>query len=128
MTTEPNIVAEGLRATANAIVADATERAATLRAAAEQIEQGGDPSIPVARLAKEIGAPVRAVTLAGKRDELEIRGPRCARVVRRSEADRWIASHRPRPASAAANDVADERADARASVAAAAARAARGRR
>src|SRR5688572_11363853 len=78
--------------------------------------RSGDEPIPLAKAAEMIGAPLRALRLAARRGELVLEGPRCARVVRRSELDRWLASHRSRLGLCVVEG--DERADARASIAA----------
>ena len=89
----------------------------------------GDEPIPLARLAEQVGTSVRNLADEGRRGRLTIEGPRCARVVRRSERDRWLATEGPRAKSKAptkaANDTHDERADDRAAMARAAARKAR---
>lgn len=88
----------------------------------------GDELIPLARLAEQVDTEVRNLTDEGRRGRLTIEGPRCARVVRRSERDRWLAAEGPRAKAKAptkaANDT-DERADDRAAMARAAARKAR---
>jgi flavin-dependent dehydrogenase len=92
---------------------------------------GDDELIPLTRLAEQVGSTREILWDEGRRGRLRIEGPRCARVVRRSERDRWLASEAPKAKKAkaktsAANDtIADERADVRAAVRAAAARAAR---
>ncbi len=87
-----------------------------------------DEPIPLARLAEQVGSTREILWDEGRRGRLRIEGPRCARVVRRSERDRWLASEAPKAKKAkaktsAANDtIADERAEARAAVQRAAAR------
>jgi len=81
---------------ADAIEADAKERAASLRAMAESIDAGASELLPLDRAASLIGRSVRVLRDAARRGELEIIGPRSARVVRRSELDRWLRESAPK--------------------------------
>lgn len=83
-------VADRLRTTARAIRADAEERAGALEAAADELDRGADDVIPVAKVAETLGVRERVVLDAGRRGEVRIEGPRAARVIRRSELDRWL--------------------------------------
>ena len=55
---------------------------------------GGDELVPLARLAEELGVRVRVLSDEGRRGRLRVEGPRSARVVRRAEVDRWLATSR----------------------------------
>lgn len=78
-----------------------------------------DETVPLRRAAEELGSTVRALReTSGHKDlakRLTIEGPRNARVVRRSELDRWLAATAPRLAKTtppdAANDTRDEHAE-----------------
>lgn len=82
-----------------------------------------DERIPLAHAAVELDVSVRVLRDAARRGELVIEGPRSARVVRRGELNRWLASHRVQPTSIAIDG--DDRVAARRSVARAAQRFAR---
>ncbi|MBC7017973.1 helix-turn-helix domain-containing protein, partial [Salmonella enterica] len=89
-------VAERLRASARAIRADADERANTLDALAGEIERCADTPFSVAVAATGLGISPRVLRDAARRGELALEGPRSARVVRRSELDRWLAATAPK--------------------------------
>ena len=108
-----------LRLQAAAIRADAASRAAALDAIADSIDGGADEVIPLDKAAAELGVQPRTLRAASKRGEIDLEGPRRARVVRRGELDRWLRVRRPGSAPAAANDeTRDPDADALASAAA----------
>lgn len=100
--------------------ADALEAEADLL----ECENTPDPWLPIAAAAGELGMRVRGLRDAARRGDLVIEGPRSARVVRRSELDRFIASKRLAPRESTSR-VDDAREAARASVARAACRIAR---
>lgn len=106
-----------------ALLTNALERNPELAARIARALKLGREWIPVPELAAEIGAPERAITLAGKRGELEIVGPRCARVVHHTKIGPWLiacAAKKPKMKSAKVEPIDDPRAEARASVLAAA--------
>lgn len=96
-----------------------------------RVAAAGDELIPLATLAEQVGTTTRVLSDEGRRGRLKIEGPRCARVVRLCERDRWLAAGAPKTKkttkapSKAANDTSDEREEVRAAVARAVARAAR---
>jgi len=72
-----------------------------------------DAAIPLASAAAEVGTTVRALRETARHKDaakrLAIEGPRSARVVRRSELDRWLAATAPRVrAPWSANDQGDD--------------------
>ena len=73
-----------------------------------------DEPIALARVAADLGVRPRVLRDAARRGELAIQGPRNARVILRSERDRWLASQRIEPKTTAANDTHDEHAEDRA--------------
>ncbi len=100
-------IAERLRASARAIRADADERANALDALANELERGADLPFSVTRAATDLGVSPRVLRDAARRGDLSLEGPRSARVVRRSELDRWLAASAPKrraQASAAPDD------------------------
>ena len=110
-----------LRATAAAIRAEAEARATTLETLADAADVAHDGVLTMDEAAAVARTTPRAHRDAGRRQELAIvyagRHPR----VRRSELDRWLATHRVQSAPI----VDDPREEARLAVEAAAARAAR---
>ena len=114
-------LAARLRTTADALEADARERAASLRAAADEIEHaGGDELLDAAAVEARYPFRFRVVTDAARRGEITIEHAGRKPVVRRAALEAWIASRPVQPR--ADHHVDDERAEARASVAAAAKR------
>jgi len=51
--------------------------------------------LPVSRAADVVGVNVRVLRDAARRGDLQLLGPRGARVVRRAELDRWLAQSAP---------------------------------
>lgn len=108
---------------ARAILADATERAATLDAMADEIDRAADAWLDLDQAASIAHVRPRVLRDAASRGEIVLGGAGRRRVVRRADLDAWIASRATTrtiaPITKCAND---DRADARASVARSAAR------
>jgi hypothetical protein len=101
-----------LRAMARAILADATERAATLGAIADEIDRAADAWIPIDDGAALANVSPRVLREAASRGEIVLGGSGRRRVVRRADLDTWIKARASKLIAApiAANDSDEDRA------------------